>query len=122
MASKEFQWFDRSQPQTLQYGVILLYVDAVFLLLFGLQLRGLLLYLGIALAVAQAVGGFGTASERKWGYFLGVAAAIGALAFAFYITFIAVDTLYVLNLIFDGALVALLLHPQSRDYQRIWFK
>jgi hypothetical protein len=28
----------------------------------------------------------------------------------------------IINLIFDGALVALLLHPQSRDYQRIWFK
>jgi len=23
---------------------------------------------------------------------------------------------------FDAALVALLLHPMSRDYQRIWFK
>ena len=28
----------------------------------------------------------------------------------------------ILTLLFDGALVALLLHPQSRDYQRIWFK
>ena len=28
----------------------------------------------------------------------------------------------ILNLIFDAALVALLLHPESRGYQRIWFK
>ena len=28
----------------------------------------------------------------------------------------------IINLMFDGALVALLLHPMSREYQRIWFK
>ena len=28
----------------------------------------------------------------------------------------------VISLLFDGALVALLLHPMSREYQRIWFK
>jgi hypothetical protein len=28
----------------------------------------------------------------------------------------------ILTLLFDGALVALLVHPESRDYQRIWFK
>ncbi len=27
-----------------------------------------------------------------------------------------------IDLIFYGALVALLLHPMSRDYQRIWFR
>ena len=27
-----------------------------------------------------------------------------------------------LGLMFAIALIALLLHPQSRDYQRIWFK
>ena len=27
-----------------------------------------------------------------------------------------------LDFMFDGALVALLLHPMSRDYQRIWFR
>ena len=28
----------------------------------------------------------------------------------------------IVNLMFGVALVALLLHPQSREYQRIWFK
>ena len=28
----------------------------------------------------------------------------------------------IISFLFDGALVALLLHPMSRDYQRIWFK
>jgi hypothetical protein len=27
-----------------------------------------------------------------------------------------------MNLMFEIALVALLLHPQSREYQRIWFR
>ena len=27
-----------------------------------------------------------------------------------------------INLMFEVALVALLLHPMSRDYERIWFK
>ena len=28
----------------------------------------------------------------------------------------------IINLMFAVALVALLLHPMSRDYERIWFK
>jgi hypothetical protein len=28
----------------------------------------------------------------------------------------------IINTIFSVALVALLLHPMSRDYQRIWFR
>ena len=31
-------------------------------------------------------------------------------------------SLALINFIFDAALVALLLHPMSREYQRIWFK
>lgn len=122
MAPNEYHWFDRSQPQTLQYGVILLYIDAVFLVIFGLVGIGLLLYIGIALAIAQVVGAFGIANERKWGYSLGVVGAVAAVLYALYVTFFLRDTQYVLNLIFDGALVALLVHPQSRDYRRIWFK
>ena len=28
----------------------------------------------------------------------------------------------IMNLMFDGLLVGLLLHPMSRDYQRLWFR
>ena len=31
-------------------------------------------------------------------------------------------SLAIINFLFDAALVALLLHPMSREYQRIWFK
>ena len=31
-------------------------------------------------------------------------------------------SLAIISFLFDVALVALLLHPMSREYQRIWFK
>ena len=37
-------------------------------------------------------------------------------------TFVFNLTGNIIGLMFDIALVALLVHPQSRDYQRIWFK
>ena len=120
----EYKWFDRSQPQTLQYGVIMLYVDAVFLLIFGGIGVGPLdfIVIGIALAAAQIAGALGIANDRKWGYGLGVAGAILLLAYTLYEIIFLVDTQFVLNLVFDLAVVCLLLHPQSRDYRRIWFK
>ena len=43
------------------------------------------------------------------------------LLFANYGTDVFTSTLLI-SLLFDGALVALLLHPMSREYQRIWFE
>ena len=107
-----------SQPQTLQIGVFLLYINAAFGILFS-GLHPLLLLLGGAGVAA----GYGIANERKWGYGLGVGVAffwpglrflIGGLDAVFGVGFI--------SLMFEVALIALLLHPQSREYQRIWFK
>jgi hypothetical protein len=70
-----------------------------------------------------AIGGYGIANEKKWGYAVAVGAAV--LQVIMLIAVAGSDVLgfpLLLNLVFDGALVALLLHPQSRDYQRIWFK
>lgn len=117
----ERQWFNRGQPQTLQIGVILLYLNAAFLVIFGALQGGIGLY-GLVLAASQGVGAYGIANERKWGYWLGVGAAVIVLAFTIYLAAIVGVTNEVLNLIFGIALVALLLHPQSRDYRRIWFK
>jgi hypothetical protein len=103
------RWTNPSQPQTLQIAVLLLYINAVFGLLFGV--------LGTAFGVVLIVGGigagFGIANERRWGYVLGVVvAALNVL----------LNLGTVVGLMFAVALVALLLHPQSRDYQRIWFR
>ena len=114
------RWVDPSQPQTLQIAVFLLYAQAAVLLLFGAFLS----LLGLALIAGGIGAGYGIANEQKWGYSVAVGASILQLLLLFALagssTFTALGPL--LDLIFYGALVALLLHPMSRDYQRIWFK
>ncbi|MGH9059166.1 MAG: hypothetical protein ACRDZY_06575, partial [Acidimicrobiales bacterium] len=74
------QWLNKTQPQTLQIGVVLLYLNAVFFLIFGV-LGGALGAIGLVVVAGQAVGGFGIANEHKWGYWLGLAAAIFPLLY-----------------------------------------
>jgi hypothetical protein len=115
--SEQRRWVNQAQPQTLQIAVFLLYLNGAFTLLFG----GLFYALGAVVIVGSVAAGYGIANERKWGYFLGVGMAL--LPFALVIaTGSSVFSGGLLNLLFEVALVALLLHPQSRDYQRIWFK
>jgi hypothetical protein len=113
------RWTNPTQPQTLQIAVFLLYINAVFALLFG----GLASLLGLLLVAGGAAGGFGIANEKKWGYNLGLAMAF--LPFAFRVAFgggvSAIFGASIVSLMFEVALVALLLHPQSREYQKIWF-
>jgi hypothetical protein len=109
------RWVNPTQPQTLQIAVLLLYFNAAIIVIFG----GLLNPLGLLLAVGGFAGGFGIANEQKWGYAVGVAIAILPIAL---ILLGRVGTPDVITLLFEIALLALLLHPQSRDYQRIWFK
>jgi uncharacterized membrane protein (DUF2068 family) len=117
------RWTNPTQPQTLQIAVFLLYINAVFGVLFGQIFNGI----GLILVIAQAAAGFGIANERKWGYWLGVlAAAVGLLPFVLYVASNGVGSIFsislLINVLFPAALFALLLHPMSRDYQRIWFR
>ena len=114
------RWVDPSQPQTLQIAVFLLYAQAAVLLLFGAFLNPF----GIILIAAGIGAGYGIANEQKWGYSVAVGASIFQilLLFALAGSSAFTDLGPLLDLIFYGALVALLLHPMSRDYQRIWFK
>jgi hypothetical protein len=116
----ERRWFNPNQPQTLQIAVILLYIDAVLLLI----QRAASAPLFLLTMVAMAVGAFGIANEKKWGYALGLLGAVLKLGLPFYYgvtlsTYLRYDPI---GLIFSVALVALLVHPMSRDYQRIWFR
>ena len=111
------RWTNQAQPQTLQIAVFLLYINGIITLLFG----GLFVPLLALVAAGSIAAGYGIANERKWGYILGVAMAL--LPFALVIVSKSSPLSGgLLNLLFEVALVALLLHPQSRDYQRIWFK
>lgn len=117
----ERKFLNQSQPQTLVLGTLLLYVNAVFGLLFGVVATSILL--GLITIVGLAVGGYGIANEWKWGYAVGVAAAIVQLLMLFAVFGAEIlEFPVIITLLFDGALVGLLLHPESRSYQRIWFK
>lgn len=117
----DFRWVNQSQPQTLYGATILCYIDAIFGVLFGVittsPLLGLLIILGLG------AGGFGIANEKKWGYAVAVVASIlqlGMLLVIFRFDVLGFPT--IMTLLFDALLVGLLVHPMSRDYQRIWFR
>lgn len=113
----ENRFLNPHQPQTLYSAVILGYIQAFFNLI---NFLAILILIGIALAV----GCYGIANEKKWGYNLAVGAAVVQvlILFAYYGSAVFTNVGVLLTFMFDGALVALLLHPMSRDYQRIWFR
>jgi hypothetical protein len=112
------RWLDRTQPQTLFMAVILLYINAAFSVLSALS-GGFAL--GLVLAAGGVAAGYGIANQKKWGYALGVAMAV--LPFVLQLLFLGNPfAVGLVSLMFEIALLALLLHPQSREYQRIWFK
>ncbi len=114
------RFFNPAQPQTLQIAVFLLYINAAFTV-FDMLRYGYFPLIGLGLVAGGVAAGFGIANERKWGYGLGIAMAFLPFAIRFYYGGNPLGG-NILSLMFEIALVALLLHPQSRDYQRIWFK
>ena len=116
-AVNERKFLNQSQPQTLVLGTLLLYVNAIFGLLSIFNVFGLIM------VVALGVGGYGIANEWKWAYGVAVAASIVQVVLLLAVFgFSVFEFPVIITLLFDGALVALLLHPESRSYQRIWFK
>ncbi len=142
------RWWNPSLPQTLLYGVMLLYVNAVFSLtsLMGLGIGGSayeltpVLYTGtyssldqittiqtiavLAGALAYGFAGLGIANAQKIGWQVGVAVAAGGvlLPTVAFLRGVNLGGGYILNFMFDVALLVLLWHPQSRSYQKIWFE
>jgi len=119
------RWLNQSLPQTLQIAVWLLYFNGVLGLILQSYYWTLGPILGLAALIGCIVAGFGIANERRWGWILGV--VLGGLevllivAAAGGITRIFTGPALI-SFIFAIALVAALLHPMSRDYQRIWFR
>ena len=119
------RWFNPSQPQTLQIAVWLLYFNAIFGLLLGSSIFFALgLLAGFASLVGCAAAAFGIANEQRWGYLLGVGMAI--LQVLLIVGGVGLMGIFqgvaLISFLFAIALVALLLHPMSREYQRIWFR
>ena len=107
------RWINRYQPQTLVTGTMLLYLEGFFSLLRG---SSVLLVTGLAMFPA----GFLVANDKRIGWQVGVvAAAVGVLE---RIRLVGFETRLLIVLVFPAALLALLLHPMSREHQRIRFE
>lgn len=132
------KWIDRMQPQTLQIATWLLYINGFFALVELIDGGGVLhyfrvqyslgIFLGLIIVAAYVAGAFLMANERKIGWKISL--AVGASPFL--LTFIAYTDLNaalryrlfgasLLSFAFDVAVLALLLHPQSKEHQRIWY-
>ena len=77
----------------------------------------------LLLLVALIGGGLGIANEKKLGFRFALGAAIYSVVATLWIGIrYDVELLgFLLRLMFDIVLVVLLLHPQSKEYRRIWF-
>ena len=125
-------WINNRQPQTLYSAQILLYVGAVSALIFGNTGAGVIdnglgqFVVVLLLTFGAAGGAFGIANERRWGYRLGIAAAIAPFVVRLIVwrRFGLDDAIQwnLFGLVFDVAVLAALLHRTSGEYQRIYFR
>jgi hypothetical protein len=114
------QFFNQSLPQTLVIAQLLCYVDAFFSIVYGVPTYSPVLKFLVIFGLF--IGGLGIANERKWGYATAVFASV--LQVALYVAWFKSDVFQfdvLVTVLFDVALVALLLHPQSRKHQKVWF-
>jgi hypothetical protein len=123
----ERRWFNANLPQTLYIAQFLLYIDAFFMAL-GVLFGGGLGLIGIVALAASVYGAYGIANELKRGYQVAVVAAFLPLTLRLLLFLFGVESFgyvltsgNVLNVIFQYALIALLLHPMSREHQKLWF-
>ncbi|MCL5048435.1 MAG: hypothetical protein M1374_06605 [Firmicutes bacterium] len=114
----ERKYLPTNQPQTLQAAVWMLYLSGLLGLLSGIIYGGYGL-ISILLLIGYFAGGYGISNEKKWGYATGI--GVAALAFILTISY-GFASINIINLIFIIALLALLLHPMSREYYKVWFK
>lgn len=139
------KWFDRMQPQTLQIASMLLYLNGFFALISVIDTTDYLGYIrsrftlglivGLVVVALHALSGLFMANDLKLGYKFAIAAAFSPFVLRFWAytdlenTRGISTTLYrklsggsTLSLIFEVALCALILHPQSRSHQKIWYR
>ncbi len=108
------KWFNATQPQTLQFACILLYLNAAFGVFYFIA--------GSPLEIISVVGAgaaYGIANDRRWGWYLGLGVSIVNFLLAF---IVGLNFYGLISLMFRGLLVVLLLHPMTRSYQKLWFK
>lgn len=116
------RWVNRHHPQTLYIGVILLYIDAALLLLFGAIASGL----WFLIAAASVLAGLGIANDKRIAWYAGVAvSAISVLMLARNMWNDGLgefDLNSLINAVFPIAQLTALVHPISRSYTRVYFE
>ncbi|MBM3828434.1 MAG: hypothetical protein FJW09_07295 [Actinobacteria bacterium] len=140
-ASIDFRrWFDRMAPQTLQIALMLLYLNGFFALIgfmdrsdwvgFARVVKGTLgTVVGLVVVLSFITSGLLMANDRRLGYRIGLFAAFSPFLLRFWIYSDSPVTLWnrisggnTVSLLFELALCALLLHPMSREHQRVWYR
>ncbi len=119
------------QPQTLQIATWLLYINGFFAFANFVDSRMELGYIrrfftfgpvyGLAVIAVHILGGLLMANERKIGYKIAVVASFTPFV-SNLIVYRSLIGVSFLGSIFDIALIALLLHTQSRSHQKVWFR
>ena len=71
------------------------------------------------IGVGMIVAGYGIANDKKLAWKLGVTTSL--LSTAMRLASQSIEFNVIFSLVFPVALLALLVHPLSRDYQKIWF-
>jgi hypothetical protein len=125
-------WVNPRQPQTLYLAQILMYFRGGIALLLLFLTGNSVALLGSASiysayvlldTVGLILAANGIANEKKWGYQLGLVAAFAPLVVVALLLFDTGTTnINIISVMFDVALVALLLHPMSVEYRRTWFR
>jgi hypothetical protein len=134
------KWFDRMQPQTMQIATWLLYLNGFFALIgfmdksdwtgiARIEKGALGSLIGLVVVASFIAGGYLMANDRKIGYRLALVAAFSPFILRIWILwsdsrFSVIGKITgndTIGFIFEAALCALLLHPQSREHQRLWY-
>lgn len=102
------------QPQTLASATMLLYIEGLFNLVRGQAL--------FVVGVIMFPAAWAIANNKRWGWRLGVGAAALSVLIRLAWYGLASPMNLAFALLFPVVLLALLLHPQSREHQKIWFE
>ena len=118
--NSSWQWFNKTLPVTLVNAQLLCYITGILSILQG---GSFATALSLLFTLGLIAGAAGIANEQKWGYGLAVVVSTSIVVLQLVVYRLDVLTFpFILNFMFDIAIVALLVHPMSRNYQRIWFK
>jgi hypothetical protein len=138
----ERRFWNSSLPQTLIVSVFLLYANLVTALIYRTGNEGLFFYmfgglrvpsgpaltlgnlLSIACLIGSVAAGYLISNEKRNGWKLGLVVAAAPLVADVIVIVtgqISITRMITVSLLFDIALFVALVHPQSREHQRIWF-